>query len=53
MYLIKYLFEEDIFDFTVHAKHPFEAIKIWQETVECLGKCEMLCLRKETYVTIF
>lgn len=53
MYIIKYLFNEDIFDFTTHAMHPFEAVKIWQENIKFLGDCKMLSLKKETYLTIF
>ena len=52
MYVIDYKNEEDIFKFETPAKHPFEAIKIWQESIKCFGECAMISLTKENYKVV-
>lgn len=53
MYKITYKVEEDLFNFTTPAVHPFQAMYIFQEAVKVFEKAEILSLKKEDYLRIF
>ena len=49
MYIIEYKTEEDIFNFETPARHPFEAMKLWQDATKVFEQVEILSLNKEEY----
>ena len=49
MYTIEYKTREESLNFTTPARHPFEAVKIWQEATKVFEQVEMISLVKEDY----